>query len=300
MKKLLLIYDTPGWACDEECKALERAVNMYAPGVFSVDRRGASTGNTPEFLAQYDVVFSTVEYHLPESQHPKSISQCSSYNFWIRKYSDSFPEWPEALKQWKWIVGKNADIFDKLTDDDHPRRVLLYHALDEDFWTPVSRTPNDRIRVGFAGHAEQASKGVALIREAVLQVNDAELDIKTWGPDRLSRVAMRDWYRTLDIYVCASAPGDEAGPRSPMEAGLCGIPVITTNAGQIAEMVCPGLVGFRVERTVDGIAFAIRAFQNIPSKYRPHVGKFTRLHFEEWAKQTNQSWANFFVEVANG
>ena len=60
---------------------------------------------------------------------------------------------------------------------------------------------------------------------------------------------MRNFYNSLDLYICASY--SEGAPRPVMEAAACGIPVISVDVGIVPEVVENGKTGFIVERTVE-------------------------------------------------
>jgi glycosyltransferase involved in cell wall biosynthesis len=60
---------------------------------------------------------------------------------------------------------------------------------------------------------------------------------------------MREFYNSLDLYVCASR--SEGTPRPLLEAAACGIPVLTTDVGIVPELIEEGINGFVVERTAE-------------------------------------------------
>jgi glycosyltransferase involved in cell wall biosynthesis len=62
---------------------------------------------------------------------------------------------------------------------------------------------------------------------------------------------MREYYQSLDVYVCASR--NEGTPNPCLEAAACGVPIVTTRVGNMPELIEHGRNGFFVERDVRDI-----------------------------------------------
>jgi hypothetical protein len=296
MIRTLLVYDTPGWACESDCKALAKHLEFNAPGAFDITLRQASTANERD-LASFDLVMSAIYYHLTEAAHPRSISMVSSYSYWIRKSWEG--GWPH-LREWKRMVAHNKHIMEKLSPEDHGDITLLYHMFDQDMWTPGKRSCNTEgpFRVGYAGHKNQPLKGVDLIRSAVEGIPGCEFCAPTWEEGRIPHSKMPDFYRSLNVYVCMSRPGDDAGPRPPIEAGLCGVPVITTAAGQIGEMVQHEKNGLIVERSVEALKQAIVRLKG-DGVLRRRLQEAVRESFlQRWVLDVGRSWTSFMLATA--
>lgn len=301
--RILLIYDVPGWACESECRALAKHLELHAPGRFLVIQ--APSFRVPD-LRQFDVVFSTLYYFLPPAEHPRSVSQVSGYDYWIRKgwtaeqnTETGIAGWPH-LTNWKYMIAKNRDIFQKLTPEDHPRVSLLYHPFDHDFWTPegpASHRDESVFTVGFAGH-RQGLKGLEILEAAVAGLQGVRLLAPTYEAGRIAHDAMPAFYRSLDAYACMSQPGQDAGPRSPAEAGLCGVPVITTRGGQIGEMVENDRTGFLIERDVNALRAAILRLKDDPNLRSRMAGNIRSTFRDHWAMDVGRAWAQYLLGVA--
>ena len=292
MIRTLLIFDTPGWACESECRAIRKHLELNAPGGFDCTLSPCTSAAT---ATAYDLVVSTIYYHFEEAVHLKSIAEVSSYSYWIRKGWEG--GWPH-LKQWKHIVAKNAHIHSLLTAEDHLDVTLLYHPFDHDFFSPQAGPAHSRFRIGFAGHRDQELKGLKLIRAAVADLPDVELVTMTWEDGKLAHDSMPNFYRSLDAYVCMSKAGQDAGPRSPIEAGLCGVPVITTSAGQIGEMAHDGRNALVIERNSDALRAAnIRLRDDHVTRMR--LGAAARATFlNEWIIPTGVAWTRYLQRIA--
>ncbi len=105
---------------------------------------------------------------------------------------------------------------------------------------------------------------------------------------------MREFYNSLDLYICASR--SEGTPRPLLESAACGVPAITTDVGIVPELVVDGVNGFIVERTPE----AIRRKLEWAAKNRdalPQMGTALRNRMERefrWETLIGQ-WMEFFA-----
>ncbi|MFC0532153.1 glycosyltransferase [Phytohabitans kaempferiae] len=77
---------------------------------------------------------------------------------------------------------------------------------------------------------------------------------------------MPGWYRSADLLVCTPEHG--SFPRSAVEAMACGVPVVATAGGPLAETVADGVTGRLVPP--DGLAAAIRDLLDDPDLRRAY------------------------------
>lgn len=224
----------------------------------------------------------------------------SSESYWIRKgwtaeqnTETGIAGWPH-LTQWKHVVAHNKEVYEHLTPEDHPDITLLYHVFDHDFWSPGAATTHERFRVGFAGH-EMSMKGWDIFQAAATAMPDVEFVAATYEGERRPAAEMPNFYRSLDAYLC---PGRwDCGPRPPIEAGLCGIPVITTRVGQIQEMVTDEETGLFVETNVDSVCAAVYRLRT-DKALRYKLGANARNAFAEWAIKSGKDWTNYLLKMA--
>ncbi|HEY9233188.1 MAG TPA: glycosyltransferase, partial [Blastocatellia bacterium] len=71
---------------------------------------------------------------------------------------------------------------------------------------------------------------------------------------------MRDFYRSLDVYLCASR--SEGAPNTCLEAAACGVPLVTAPVGTMPELIRPCVNGFFVERDVNDISQKLRQLRD--------------------------------------
>jgi len=316
-RNVLLLFDVPNWANHAACKALAACLERAMPGRFDV--RMVQNGQRSQADFDWaDLLFSHAFYDWRHAHHPRSVSQVSGGNYLLRRLDpEKFPDARANLQRWRYMVAKNRALMNAMGPDDHPNIRLLYHPFDHEFFTPdgpaMDRDP-DVFRVGFAGHTSSTSKGVRIMEESVGRIDGAELVVTTYQKGTSGQIPhdmMPQWYRSLDCYVCLPAEDvasgetnrralgeQEGGPRPPVEAMLCGVPLITSVGGQIGEMVTDGVTqAFVVERDVDHLEQDIRMLM-LDADMRSHLAKTGRMSIiARWCTDVGQAWADFFDEV---
>lgn len=292
--KVLLTYDAEDWAFHQECLDLLYYLHLHAPGMFECTV--AKAGRHPD-PSRFDIVYSSAWYDPRLINHPRSISQLSSYSFWAD--CDKARNRAHLLGKWKYLAVKNQGMLDRLTPDDHPSPRLLGHQINTGKWpyqAPRTRDPGDILRVGFAGH-QQASKGWAMVQEAVARVDGAELVSVTWEGDRILPERMPDFYHALDCYVCMSK--QEGGPRTGLEAMLSGAPLITTRVGQVGEMVWDIEHAIIVERDTQSLADALDLLDGLAtSRGAQAMSRRANALTSERVRTDGKAWAELFIEAA--
>jgi len=148
---------------------------------------------------------------------------------------------------------------------------------------PSPPAPMRSLRVGWAGsltnHGAELRGVHEFIAPAVAAVEGAELRLAAREEKWRSQEEMLDFYRSLDVYVCASRC--EGTPNPALEAAACGLPVITTRVGNMPELIRDGENGFFIERDAADIAEKLRWLRDDP-KLRDGLGRAARMAAEGW------------------
>lgn len=162
-----------------------------------------------------------------------------------------------VLEKFK-VVTVNSRLLAELLGRRLPRLRYTPNGVDAEFFNPSGRTrrPGDPIRIGWIGKV-RAAKNLDLVDRVVNRLRGSdrfEFDIRAvpkgakapWTPARV-----RDFYHSLDFYLCAST--NEGTPNPALEAAACATALITTRVGNMPQLVEPGVNGFFVEPTVESL-----------------------------------------------
>lgn len=139
--------------------------------------------------------------------------------------------------------------------------LCLPNGVDASFFTPAAVEPRRSrpLRVGWAGSVKNFGaemRGLPnVIEPAVAGLDGVELHVAAREDRWRSPAEMRDFYRSLDVYVCASRV--EGTPNPCLEAAACGVPVVSTPVGNMPELIRDGWNGLLVERSPEALRRAL-------------------------------------------
>lgn len=144
------------------------------------------------------------------------------------------------------------------------------NGVNTAFFTPAPK-PRSRIagelRVGWAGSLSNmgsVQRGFHdVIEPAIAAVPGAVLHTAIREERWRSAEEMVEWYRELDVYVCASI--DEGTPNPCLEAAACGVPIVTTPVGNMPELIVHGVNGCFHDGTVAGLAQQLSSLRDDPA-----------------------------------
>jgi glycosyltransferase involved in cell wall biosynthesis len=161
------------------------------------------------------------------------------------------------------------------------------NGVDTEFFRPAVPSsppaPTRALRVGWAGsltnHGTEHRGVQQYIAPAVAAVEGAELRLAAREQKWRNQAEMLEFYRSLDVYVCASH--SEGTPNPCLEAAACGLPVITTRVGNMPELIVDGENGFFAERDAADIADKLARLRDSP-ELRDRMGRAARVAIEAW------------------
>ncbi len=165
-------------------------------------------------------------------------------------------------------------ILYELLKENLPHLLYCPNGVDIELFKPSLNKKYDPscIKVGWIGK-ERGPKNYSVIKE-VEQILKTLGGFETYfikiekeskrGP--FSFKQMKEFYEKIDFYLCAS--WNEGTPNPALEAGACGVPVVSTCVGNMRELLKPGNNGFYVNPTVESIVNCFRSIQKItPEEY---------------------------------
>jgi glycosyltransferase involved in cell wall biosynthesis len=164
------------------------------------------------------------------------------------------------------------------------------------------RAGRPRVRVGWAGSLNNHGpnqRGVHdFIVPAVGSVKAAQLILAAREEKWRGREEMLEFYRSIDIYLCASR--NEGTPNPCLEAAACGVPVVTTRVGNMPELIRHGINGLFVERDVSDIANKITQLRDDPS-LRAALSRRMLVSIRDWDwKYQAENYRKMFETMLDG
>jgi glycosyltransferase involved in cell wall biosynthesis len=298
---VLCVVDRPGWAHDRKTDALARELRDTCE---IVKRYQAEL--TADDLARADGVLL---YYWHQAERLRPLRDAlrrlrERLMIGICSHVELEEEWrTPGLAALAELAGAVFVNNRRLLDEFAPALgVPVYYTpngVATDFFrpAPLLPSPTAAFRVGWAGSLDNQGaehRGVhEIIAPAVAALPGAELRLaareETWrGPQE-----MLAFYRSLDVYVCASR--SEGTPNPCLEAAACGLPLITTRVGNMPELIRDGENGFFVERDVASLTETLARLRADPD-LRARVGQAARATVVEswdWRHQAARYGAMF-------
>jgi glycosyltransferase involved in cell wall biosynthesis len=292
---VLCIVDRPHWAHDRKTDALAQVLG----GAFEIVKR-YQTEVTAEDLERADCVLLYYWLQVERLSHLREVlrSRRDRLVIGICSHFELDGAWREpglaTLDEMAGAVFVNNRL---LLEELGPRfRQPVYYTpngVDTGFFRPPAAgrpaAPPRSLRVGWAGSLKNQGaehRGVhEFIAPAVAAVEGAELLLAVREEKWRGREEMLDFYRSLDVYLCASHT--EGTPNPCLEAAACGLPVVTTRVGNMPELIRDGENGFFVERDAADIAEKLARLRDNP-ELRDRLGRAARatvVDSWDWRRQ---------------
>jgi glycosyltransferase involved in cell wall biosynthesis/GT2 family glycosyltransferase len=280
--RVLLIADVPNWIFARHCHALvDRLSDEFT---FTVKCR-----NEPFNEDDFDLIYP-LEWNLVA---PGQIRRPGKYVTGVRSHRSwnvhDFEQFVTFLRDGFQRVHAVSRRLHQLLEPFVPGLVYLSHGVDTRFFAPDAMTgpavPRDgkRLRIGWAGNRKATGKGVEII-EPLGQVPQFELVTCGYGHRHLTQHEMREFYASLDVYVCASI--QEGHNNSLMEAAAMELAIVTADNGTVPEYLQHGANALIVEREYPAFLTACQELAGDPERRRA-LGKAARQavveHFD-WGR----------------
>jgi glycosyltransferase involved in cell wall biosynthesis len=300
--RILFIVDCPGWAHDFKTRNLARVLaNDYDI------RKRYQTEVTPDDLDQADLIlvyfwlqFKTLQALIPcfkHNLHKLLVGVCSHWELergWRRAGLKMLRKLSRA------VFVNNLALYHEFQPLLNRLVFLTPNGVDTSFFSPAVRIERSAaFRIGWAGSLSNRDPGYRgyhdLIVPAVAALEGVELvtaarEEKWRGPEE-----MREFYRSLDVYVCASRT--EGTPNPCLEAAACGVPLLTTRVGNMPELVRDGVNGFFIERDTADIAEKLRLLRD-DAALRTSLAHHIREDIQGWDWSIRaQAYKQMFEEV---
>lgn len=284
MKKILLVYDQPGWAFYYHCVEIKKRLSEeYFFDM--VDHRQ----NIPEISKKFDLTYVLDPMPLPYGYSPSHKTVMGLRNeFLFREhpggpkslYENGFPGRCVSLKDHCCILHvvnrTQMKVFKEIVLDKP--LILCQHGIDETLFdkNKYIKKQNDILTAGVSGR-DSDNKGFGHIKNACDKSGIKFLSAQY--QKGLKKEQMPSFYDQLDVYVCFSKSEGQNNPI--MEIGGMGIPPISTMVGTASEMIIDGVSGLLIDRSVDSLVIALNKMKD--KKLRDEMGnKFHEEIMKNW------------------
>jgi glycosyltransferase involved in cell wall biosynthesis len=284
---VLCVVDRPGWAHDRKTDALARELG----GAYEIVKRYQAEVTAGD-LERADCVLIYYWLQIERLSHLREVLARlrDRLAVGICSHFELDGAWREpglaTLEDLARAVFVNNRL---LLEEFGPRlsRPVYYtpNGVDTEFFRPAAEgvcAAVRPLRVGWAGSLANQGAGHRGVHEFIapaVQKVGAELRLAVREEKWRGREEMLDYYRSLDVYVCASH--SEGTPNPCLEAAACGLPVVTTRVGNMPELIRDGENGFFVERDVADIAEKLARLRDEPG-LRERLGRAARAAVEPW------------------
>ena len=296
-QKILITYDVEDWAYHKNAKILKKFLSQdFEINLISDQDKYALVDHLSK--NRYDLLFLQwfpdvdIFYNMVRLPYPVVTQVTSSVFFKMHDQG-----W-RTIEKVPLVVSKSRQYFDKLRSiigDEKTR--LAYHVNDYEVFVPSIGRKTTEFTVGYVGRdclIANENKGHTFIKEACEKIGAT---FKVAGFDnRIPYDKMPDFYRSVDVIVCAS--NHEGAPNSVLEASLCGTPIVTTKVGQIQEMIIDGEAGIFCERDSDDIANKLVHLRDDEDFYNRQAKNMSDIS-HKYARLAISQWKDFFRESIN-
>ncbi len=275
----LIIVDVYDWAWDIASKQLLKALpNSIGRTVSLQDFKKVDP-------MQYDVVLI-----YPWGMH-NVITRLSPMNTVVCMAGGEqllmMASFKKLCGRFKFFGACNKVIQDRLKQELPDKTILhLSHGVDTQRFKPGPRA-NTVFTVGWAGSHERILKRLNLARE-IAEKGGFNLDVA--GFKQYPHSAMPGFYQRQDAFLVTSEK--EAHPLVVYEAMATGLPVVTTNVGDVDRYIINGVNGFilPVNATLAAFVEVLNWLKNDPA-LRARIGEAARqttLEMLSWAEVAKQ------------
>lgn len=266
MKKILIVYDIPGWAYWRRAMALQK----FKPEDFEVDIVQATLINHKNAAKNYDLVF-VIEYTHGELAVRKIREAGSDIPVVVSHNSDGHRR-RDLLNllchKASFVIVNNQHAY--IANGCHPKSCCISNGIDFDLFYPEIPIEEREHRVIWCGSSglkkKKGYQDILLPMEKKLKRSGITCDLRPidgngWKDHEPNREIVydterqRDWYNSASYVVCSSAT--EGTPNFVLEAAACGCVPVSTKVGNILEFGRDGVNCVLAKRDSHALAKAV-------------------------------------------
>ncbi|BCH00805.1 glycosyltransferase [Mesorhizobium loti] len=303
LPRILAIADRPGWAIDRKAQNLRRVLARR----FEIVQRFQHDVTESDVNAA-DIVLIFYWFQIAKLPLPESVLARRSDRLVIgicshREMEGEFREPGLAILQ---RLARAVFVNNRKLEHEYAPllRIPVHYTpngVDTTFFCPPPEPQpySGELRVGWAGSLGNhgpAHRGFHdVIEPAVAAVPGVRLQTAIREQHWRNHDEMLDFYRDLDVYVCASR--SEGTPNPCLEAAACGVPLVTTRVGNMPELVRDGDNGLFFDGTAEGLANKLALLRDTPSlRSRMATRMIETIREWDWSVQA-ENYAHMFTSL---
>ncbi|RJT29723.1 glycosyltransferase family 4 protein [Mesorhizobium jarvisii] len=303
LPRILAIADRPGWAIDRKAQNLRRVLARR----FEIVQRFQHDVTESDVNAA-DIVLIFYWFQIAKLPLPESVLARRSDRLVIgicshREMEGEFREPGLAILQ---RLARAVFVNNRKLEHEYAPllRIPVHYTpngVDTTFFCPPPEPQpySGELRVGWAGSLGNhgpAHRGFHdVIEPAVAAVPGVRLQTAIREQHWRNHDEMLDFYRDLDVYVCASR--SEGTPNPCLEAAACGVPLVTTRVGNMPELVRDGDNGLFFDGTAEGLANKLALLRDTPSLWSRMATRMIETIREwDWSVQA-ENYAHMFTSL---
>jgi glycosyl transferase family 1 len=243
-RSICFVVDQPGWAFDRATRPLAEELErlgIRATRCFQA-RIPATFIEEYVFVCWWPTIETIAARMIAGHKVLCRVADMGTWNenappHWQRRFSAIVPHVSA-------FVGTSQEIVTRLRERGHDNSFAIRDPVDAAEFTAKTYSFDDRPRFGWCGNPRALEgmgfrdlKGLSILT-SLRSLPDIDFVTATGAPAR----TMPAWYRSLDVYVCASRL--EGTPMPVLEAMAVGNIVISTPVGIVPEINSPGVFTF--------------------------------------------------------
>lgn len=285
MKKVLIVYDAPGWAFHRWAEGIQKYaskrkydVHIMMPKQYHDIR--ATDSLRREVLATFDGVcnLSWAEAPFPQcirrhttviAHHGCEFTTGSDWLVWGRVAATHIrnrktaktviPRFDAAfcINEFLYNFARREQLNDNLE--------RLIAGVDDEVFKPGREAKSSKLVVGWCGQSPEGTrttKGYHEILEPLMKITSDFIEWRVLRQSHTDSIKTREqmvkWYQSLDAYAMTSI--SDGGPNTIYEAAACGLPVIGTHVGEMPMLATAGCISIAPFTDQGSADFTIEEF----------------------------------------
>jgi asparagine synthase (glutamine-hydrolysing) len=288
LPKVLVIADVPNWIFERHARYLQTLL---------ADEFNITVQYHTESFDEdaYDLIYA-MEFGLVATDRIRSpwkyVTALRSHVSWSNYPAAQLSQYLQSYFQRTHVVSKR--LHEELRTH-LPTVEYVTHGIDASIFQPVERTnvSNRKLRVGWAGNRNTAVKGFDEFIRPLGEMPGVELVFCGYSDRNFGLDEMAEWYRNIDVYVCASL--SEGSNNSLLEAAATGCAIVTTDNGTVPEYLRDGVEALIVRREANGFVGAVARLRDDGAlRIRLGVAASQSVHASwSWATKSHEYRAFF-------